>query len=116
MYAGAIEVSDGVDNDCDGTVDRDSAWTDDDEDGYAEADGDCDDGDPGVHPGAEPVEGVVDADCDGLADTGDWPPALDTGEAPDTEKGCGCGRAGGSGNVSLFGLFALCLALRRRRR
>ncbi len=41
---------------------------DDDGDGYAESDGDCDDGDPGVHPGAEEVANGEDDDCDGEVD------------------------------------------------
>jgi hypothetical protein len=112
----AAEVPNGLDDDCDGSVDEDSAWTDDDGDGYAEADGDCDDSDPSVHPGADPVEGVSDADCDGLSDTGGWPPALDTGEPPAEEEGGGCGCRGVSGRVPSPGLLALLLALAARRR
>jgi hypothetical protein len=38
-----------------------------DADGYAVADGDCDDADPRVHPGAEDVCDAIDEDCDGVA-------------------------------------------------
>ena len=42
---------------------------DEDGDGYTTDDGDCDDTDPTVHPGAEDVCGDdVDGDCDGVAD------------------------------------------------
>jgi len=41
---------------------------DDDRDGYTEAEGDCDDGDPLVHPGAEERCNAFDDDCDGWPD------------------------------------------------
>lgn len=39
-----------------------------DEDGYTEADGDCDDANAAVHPGAEEVCDRLDQDCDGAVD------------------------------------------------
>ncbi len=88
----ADERCNGVDDDCDGDVDEDSAldtstwYADADGDGYggdasstqaceqpsgyAEDDSDCDDGDAGVHPGATEVCNGVDDDCDGRADDG----------------------------------------------
>jgi hypothetical protein len=62
---GRDEVCDGVDNDCDGTVD----------DGDGDGDGspacsDCDDADPGAAPGLEEVCDGVDNDCDGTVDDG----------------------------------------------
>ncbi|MCK6502679.1 putative metal-binding motif-containing protein [Myxococcota bacterium] len=50
-----------------GTTDLDG-----DDDGWTVADGDCDDADPAVHPGAadEPYDGL-DSDCDGVSDF-DW--------------------------------------------
>ena len=96
VHPGAQEVCDGLDNDCDGTVDDgfDAYWwyPDADGDGYGVGpagrltcsppagwvmvDGDCDDGDSGSHPGAEEVCDERDNDCDGLVDnnasTGDF--------------------------------------------
>jgi hypothetical protein len=47
-----------------------SSW-DHDEDGYNTDDGDCDDGDPTVYPGAPEIDPTVDNDCDGDAE---WAP------------------------------------------
>ncbi len=84
---GASEVCNGEDDDCDGTPDDGlTVWTfypDGDGDGfgagvgvedcaqpegYVRKEGDCDDADPAVYPGAEEVCDGVDNDCDGVAD------------------------------------------------
>ena len=41
-----------------------------DGDGHTVADGDCDDANPAIHPGATEVENGLDDDCDGEADEG----------------------------------------------
>jgi hypothetical protein len=85
----AEERCDGIDNDCDGTVDlgakdAPSWFVDDDGDGFgrdeapkaacarppghAAASGDCDDGDPDRFPGADERADGVDEDCDGRVD------------------------------------------------
>lgn len=87
----AAETCDGRDNDCDGEIDEGvgaTFYVDADGDGFGDAaealiacaapdgfvsnDGDCDDTDTAIHPGAveicEPFGEARDNDCDGLAD------------------------------------------------
>jgi hypothetical protein len=97
----AIEVCNGIDDDCDTTVDigatdATTRYTDADGDGYGNpgsatlacdtfgvADGtDCDDTDASIFPGAEERLNDRDDDCDGDADDG-----LDTGDSGDTGSG-----------------------------
>ncbi len=59
------EDCDGIDNDGDGLVDE---GFDMDEDGVTFCQGDCDDLDPTVYPGADDVCDGVDNDCDGVPD------------------------------------------------
>ncbi len=54
----------------DDTGDDDSGSVDNDHDGYTVADGDCDDNEPGINPGAEEHANGVDDDCDGEIDEG----------------------------------------------
>jgi hypothetical protein len=69
--------SDKLDNDCDGIADNgggeptdEMLFGDYDEDGYSIDDGDCNDADPEVYPGAPERENLRDDDCDGWADDG----------------------------------------------
>lgn len=64
-HPGAPEIADGVDNDCDGKTDEVASTSDTDGDGFSEADGDCDDGNPEANPEASEVyyDGI-DQDCD----------------------------------------------------
>jgi hypothetical protein len=87
IHPDAVEICDGVDNDCDEAVDEEvevTVWADADGDGYgdpaaaslacapgegqADNDQDCDDGDPRAHPGADEVCNARDDDCDDTVD------------------------------------------------
>ena len=65
------ELDNGYDDNCNGFVDEGSENFDDDRDGFAESEGDCDDSDPWVWPeNTEDCDGI-DNDCDGLIDEGE---------------------------------------------
>lgn len=59
----------GKDNDCDGIIDNKLPSYDDDGDGFTELEGDCNDYDPNINPGAYDVpDNLIDEDCSGVAD------------------------------------------------
>jgi len=62
------DLTNGIDDDCDGIVDQ--GTTDTDFDGYSPDGGDCDDTDPDVYPGAPELPDFTDNDCDGFVDEG----------------------------------------------
>jgi hypothetical protein len=91
-HPGATERCDGFDDDCDGSADEglddSKQWAPDlDHDGWGETVsaqstcaappwgveqiGDCNDGNPAVHPGTQETCGGADEDCDGLYDVND---------------------------------------------
>jgi hypothetical protein len=68
-YPGAVEVLNGIDDDCDGVVDN-GFPVDADADGYT-VPLDCDDTNATIYPGAVEVLGDgLDNDCDGVVDEG----------------------------------------------
>ncbi|MFH2006562.1 MAG: putative metal-binding motif-containing protein [bacterium] len=67
--APGVHEPDGIDNDCDGIIDNHLPTYDDDGDGYTERQGDCNDHDRNMNPGAIDVPGnEIDEDCNGVAD------------------------------------------------
>ncbi len=108
-------VADGVDNDCNGTVD--DPYQDQDGDGYASSEGDCNDNPddeyaPLIHPGAEELcDDFYDNDCDGLYNDG----CENRGRYASLQGGSLCGQVpSGSGSGSLPLLLLLMLAVGRR--
>lgn len=68
--ANSIETCNGVDDDGDGLVDETCSSYDNDGDGYSADQGDCDDANADVHPGAAELCNGIDDNCNGTIDEG----------------------------------------------
>ncbi|MBI5077345.1 putative metal-binding motif-containing protein [Candidatus Falkowbacteria bacterium] len=83
------EVCDGVDNDCDGKVP--DVENDADADGYRVCDGDCNDADAAVNPGATELCNGIDDNCNGMLMVGETDADADSimiceGDCDDADK------------------------------
>jgi hypothetical protein len=67
IHPGAVEICNGVDDNCDGRIDE---GFDQDGDGFTTCAGDCDDGNPAIHPGAAEACNGIDDNCNGTVDEG----------------------------------------------
>jgi len=96
------------DDDSAGDDDDSAGPTDADEDGVSVEDGDCDDGDPAVYPGATEVCGDADLDCDQLQPECPATCAETLTAAPGTTSGAFVIDADGRDSASLTGTTTWC--------
>jgi len=92
VHPGAAELSNGVDDDCDGLIDEGTDDFDDDADGFSELDGDCNDEDDTIYPGAVESLNELDDDCDGTID--------EATDAYDDDGDCFCEEAPCTGSIA----------------
>ncbi len=68
IYPTATETVNGIDDNCNGTIDEGTSAYDDDGDGTSEDAGDCDDTNAAIYVGATETANGIDDNCDGLVD------------------------------------------------
>ncbi len=128
---GAVEVCNHVDDDCDGEIDEDTTpdtwYRDSDGDGYgtsgvttiscgqpsgfAALDGDCDEDDPAINPGAREICNGMDDDCDTVVDgAGMVAFVASSGSSTDLSTTFAAGTASGAASyaISSSGTLYLC--------
>ena len=110
IHPGAEEIClDGKDNDCDGSIDEDcqeicngldddgdgvvpAREIDNDGDGYSECEGDCNDNDRSIHPGAPEIcDDGIDNNCNGQIDEGCNDPDCINGDCDPKYVDCSSG-------------------------
>ena len=73
VHPDASEIPNQIDDNCNGEIDENTEWFDDDGDGFSEREGDCDDdteNSESIYPEAEEIDNGVDDNCDGRIDEG----------------------------------------------
>jgi hypothetical protein len=112
IHPNALELANGIDDNCDGTVDEGTVAFDDEGDGYTEQGGDCDDLDANLGPGGDPCGDAVAAAADSDVDSDGVNAANET----DVRRGHGpTGCTTGTGSMSAWSWLLAGLLARRRR-
>jgi hypothetical protein len=70
VHPGAVEICNGIDDNCDGQIDE---GFDQDGDGWTVCAGDCNNVNPAIHPGAPEICNGIDDNCNGVIDEGGFP-------------------------------------------
>jgi hypothetical protein len=108
VHPAAVEVNNGLDDDCDSL--EDETANDVDLDGYTTSNGDCDDFNGWKNPGLEEMCDQIDNNCNDVVDEGC---AVDENAVQNNPAPSGCSTVGVSGSAGTI-LLALMAGLRRR--